>query len=96
MARAKIIIHGDEVGRLLRGEGRYYGVRADMEARGDRVAAAARSSAPVGETGNYRDGIEAETQITDRVTVKVGSDVDYADTVESATGNMSRALDAAG
>lgn len=69
------------------------GVRADLEARGDRVRAAAAASAPV-ESGRYRDSIEVWSTTTDRAAVMIGSAVPYAGEVEAATGNLARALDA--
>lgn len=71
------------------------GVRADLERRGRRVLAAAVASAPV-ETGAYRDALTLWTSQTDRVVVRVGSSARHAPLVEASTGNLARALDAAG
>lgn len=73
--------------------------RAETEAAllavAERVADAARASAPVGETGNYRDSISAFIeQHPTRVVAHVTADVPYAMQVESATGNLARAMDA--
>lgn len=69
------------------------GVTEDMMRRGEQVAAAARSDAPV-LTGAYRDSIT----VTEREGggVDVGSDLPYALVVQARTGNLARALDAAG
>lgn len=71
------------------------GIAADMRRRAERGAEAARGSAEV-ETGTYRDSITAWSATTDRAVGRFGSDVDYADIVEANTGNLARALDAAG
>ena len=71
------------------------GVRADLTSRMERVAAAARASAPF-ETGAYRDGIAIWQDTTDRAAVRCGSRARHAPLVEAKTGNMARALDAAG
>lgn len=78
------------VGDLLRSPG----VRADLTARAEHVLSAAESSAPVGETGNYKAGLHIVQDTTDRAVVRVASDVDYAFIVEANTGNLARALDA--
>ena len=67
---------------------------ADLMPFGEKVEAAAQSSAPV-LTGTYRDSIHTE-DAPDGLGVVVVSDVRYAIYVEAATGNLSRALDAAG
>lgn len=71
------------------------GVAADMRARAERAADAGRATAPA-ETGAYRDGITAWSDRTDRAVGRAGSSVEYAPEVEANTGNMARALDAAG
>jgi hypothetical protein len=88
---ARVIIHGPAIRALLNSPG----VRADLEARGDRVLAAAQASAPV-ESGRYRESLTVWSDTTDRAVVRVGSELDYAPAVEAATGNLARALDAAG
>lgn len=71
------------------------GVQTDLLARGQRVAAAARASAPV-ESGAYRDGIDVEVdEHPSRVAVHVGTSVDYGMKVEANHGTLARALDAA-
>lgn len=93
MARSscKVELHHSAIGDMLQGAG----VRADMLARAERAAEAARAAAPV-VSGTYRDSIEAYTVTTDRAVGRVGSSVPYAGTVEANHGTLSRALDAAG
>ena len=91
----RVIVHDPEVRRLLRAEGRYGGVRIDLENRGQRVLAQAQAQAPY-DTGTYQASLELGSDTTDTARVTVGSDVDYAMYVEADTGNLARALDAAG
>lgn len=69
----------------------------DGARRADRVAAQGRATAPV-VSGTYRDSIRVsrETHGRGRPVFHVGPSVDYGMKVEAATGNMARALDAAG
>lgn len=71
------------------------GVRADLSARAERVAEAARSAAPV-DTGAYKASIRVliEDHPT-RVAAHVSAGVRYAHLVESRLGVLARALDAA-
>ncbi len=71
------------------------GVRADLTRRMERVADKGRSAAPVA-SGDYKDHIEVFQATTDRAVVRAGSTSDHALQVEVHTGNMTRALDAAG
>lgn len=71
------------------------GVQDDLERRGQNVLAAATASALV-DTGAYRDGLTVWTAHTDRAVVRVGSTARHAPLVEAMTGNLARALDAAG
>ena len=70
-------------------------VEAFLRGRIESALSAARSSAPVA-TGAYRDSLRVEIAHTDRVVARVVSDVDHAMIVEADTGNLARALDAAG
>lgn len=70
-------------------------VRASLTARAERVLAAAQASAPV-VTGGYRDGLEIVQDSTDRVAVRVVGTTPHSHLVEADTGNLARALDAAG
>lgn len=72
------------------------GVRADLQTRAERAAAAARAAAPV-DTGAYRASIRVETEVHgDRVVSRIVADVDYAMGVEAKTGTLARSLDFAG
>lgn len=71
------------------------GVRALVNDRAERVLSAAQSGAPV-ETGTYRGSLHIEQVTTDRAVARVIASVDYAHVVEANTGNLARAIDAAG
>ena len=71
------------------------GVRADLTRRAGLVEAAAKASAPV-TSGAYRDSIQIIQATTDRAVVRVGASVPYAANIEAGSGNLSRALGAAG
>jgi hypothetical protein len=76
---------------LLSGE-----VRRDLYRRGQAMLSAARASAPY-RTGAYRNSLRVEQSTrSDRASVRVVADVDYALKVEADSGNLARALDAAG
>lgn len=74
------------------------GVAAEIERRGNMILAAARSTAPVGATGDYRDGLrlEMDEHAVSGAVAHIYSTVDYAFAVEAKTGNLARSLDAAG
>lgn len=78
--------------RALLNEG---GVRDMLTSRMQDALAAARASAPV-ESGEYRDGLGVFQATTDRAAVRLGSTARHAPLVEARTGNIARALDAAG
>lgn len=69
--------------------------RTDGERRMQQVLAKAEASAPV-DTGAYRDSLHIEHVTTDRAVVRVVAGTDHAWIVEARTGNLARALDAAG
>lgn len=71
------------------------GVRAELTRRMGPVEAAAKASAAV-ESGAHRDSIHIEQATTDRAVVRVVADSDHSLVVEAKTGNLARALDAAG
>lgn len=71
------------------------GTRAMLTAKAEPVLAAAEASARV-VTGAYRDSLEIRQDTTDRAAVRVVATVSYALAVEANTGNLARALDAAG
>lgn len=91
MARAKIRLIHPGMKALLNDPG----VRDDLTERAERVADSARSSAPVA-TGEYRDSIHVLQGTTDRAAVRVGTTAPHGLVVEARTGNLARALDAAG
>lgn len=71
-------------------------VRDALTPRADRVLAAAESGAPV-DTGAYQASLRTEDVTTEAgAGVRITADVPYAVFVEADTGNLSRALDAAG
>lgn len=71
------------------------GTRSFLTTEAGKVLAAAQSSAPV-DTGAYRAGLHIEQATTDRAVVRVAGGTDHDFVVEAKTGNLSRALDAAG
>lgn len=93
MARStvKVKISSPGILALLKSEG----VRGEIRRRSEPVLSAAINGAPVA-SGAYRDSLSAVDDTTDRAVVRVGSSVSYAGVVESRTGNLARALDAAG
>lgn len=91
MAKAEVKLISAGMRALLNSSG----VRADMMRRAERVASAARSSAPVA-TGAYRNSIRAVSATTDRAVGRAVASVPYALVVEARTGNLARSLDAAG
>lgn len=66
-----------------------------MMTRANRVAAAARSSAPV-LTGAYRNSITTQLARTDRAVGRVIASAPHAMLVEANTRNLGRSVDAAG
>lgn len=89
MARVKLVSQG--MRELLNAPG----VTRDLERRGRSILAAATATAPV-DTGAYRDGLTMWTAHTDRTVVRIGSSARHSPLVEAMTGNLARALDAAG
>jgi hypothetical protein len=71
------------------------GVRAELTRRAGPVLAAAKASAPV-DTGAYKESIAIVQATTDRAVVRVVATDRKSFLVESRTGNLARALDAAG
>lgn len=64
--------------------------------RAEAVLETARANAPVGPTGNYRDGLTLQQDTTDRAVVRVVGTAPHSHLVEANTGNLARALDSAG
>lgn len=71
-------------------------VRRMLRQRAEAVAARARASAPVGDTGDYRNSIAVESATTDRAVERVVARDRKALIIESKTGNLARALGAEG
>lgn len=87
--KVKMISAGIEA--LLKGaEG-----RAAVESRLSAVESAAIAGAPI-DSGEYVGSIHAEWTTTDRIVGRVVADAPHALVVEADTGNLARALDAAG
>lgn len=76
---------------LLKGSVGHNAVEGPAEA----ALSAAVAGAPV-ETGAYRGSLHIEWDTTDRAVARVVADVNYSHVVEANTGNLARALDAAG
>lgn len=58
----------------------------------ERIAATARETAPVGDTGDYRDGIVTASKLQERYVGLVIATDPKSMLVESKTGNLARAL----
>lgn len=91
MAGIKVTLNHGGMGELLKSAE----VRDALTQRAERVLAAAKAAAPV-DTGAYRDGLHVEQATTDRAVVRVSGDTDHDWILEAKTGNLARALDAAG
>jgi hypothetical protein len=92
MARTRVVLKGAGMRALLKDAG----VVGHLEDRMDNVLAEAVANAPV-DTGAYVDSLHLETvEHPTRTVVRVVADVEHALAVEATTGNLSRALDAAG
>lgn len=92
----KITLDHRGIGALLKSDG----VRAELTKRAERVLAQAKSTAPYDESNttgpHYRDGLHIEQDTTDRAAVRIKGGTDHDWIVEARTGNLARALDAAG
>ena len=71
------------------------GTRALLTSKAGPVLSAAQAGAPVA-TGEYRDSLKIVQDTTDRAVVRVVSTAPHGLIVEARTGNLARALDAAG
>ena len=91
MAGVKIEIHSAGIEEILTSAG----VRSMLTDRAERVLAEAKANARV-DTGEYRDGLHIVQDTTDRAVVRVAGSTDHDLVVEAETGNLARALDAAG
>lgn len=91
MGKAKVELRSTGVRALLNDSG----VRAFLAGKADAVAAAARSSAPV-DSGEYQASIHRVSATTDRAVERVVASAPHALGVEARTGNLARAMNAAG
>lgn len=94
MARARVVLDSRGVSALMSAPG----VRAELERRAQAAAATARATAPV-QSGAYRDSITVESgtsPVDGRARAIVKATAAHANSVESRTGNLARALNAAG
>jgi hypothetical protein len=91
MAKVRIKLNSPGMKDLLNDPG----VREFLHGLADEVLATAQATAPV-VTGEYRDSLTVWDATTDRAVVRVGTDAPHGYLVESRTGNLSRAVDAAG
>lgn len=91
MAKARVTLHSAGVADVLKGRK----TRDLLRAHAERVASAARSSAPV-ETGAYRESIHVEDVTTDRAVARVVASAPHAHLVEARVGTLARALGSAG
>lgn len=91
MSKVRIDLSHAGMAALLKSDA----VRDELKSRAEKVLAQARESAPV-ETGAYRDSLTIVEDTTDRAAVRVTSTAPHGFIVEAATGNLARALDAAG
>lgn len=67
-------------------------VRAVVDEATERVANKARSTAPVGDTGDYKDGITTGSKLQKRYIGLVQATDPKSMIVEARTGNLARAL----
>lgn len=91
MARTKVKLNHAGMRDLLRDPG----VRAELTRRAELVLQEATANAPV-DTGAYRDGLQIIQDTTDRAVVRIAGTAPHSHLVEAKTGNLARALDAAG
>lgn len=65
--------------------------RAALQGPAQTILARAKASAPV-DTGAYRDSLHIDEDRTDRVVLRVGSNLDYAVAIQADTGHLARTL----
>lgn len=91
MADIRFVPNRSGIDELQRGPD----LQRELRRRADRIADAARASAPV-LTGEYRDSIHVEEEVVDgKAVARVVASSDHAIYVEAETGNMTRSFDAA-
>lgn len=92
VGRSSVTWNSDELGRILKSQG----VVDVLMERARQVEMEAIANAPV-DTGQYQASIHTEVvEHPSRTVVRVVADAPHAWIVEANTGNLARALDAAG
>lgn len=91
MARTRVKLNSGGMKSLLNDAG----VAADLQSRGQAVLNIARATAPV-DTGEYRNSLFLIPATTDRAVCRIGTSAPHGMIVEWRTGNLAKALDAAG
>lgn len=91
---ARVTINHREVGRMLRAEGPYHGIRTMLTEKMQPVLAAAKAD-PHDDTGDYERGLHIEQATTDRAVVRVVSGDWKGYILEARYGILARALDSA-
>lgn len=91
MARTTVKLNHREIQSYLDGG---HGVRSMLESKAKSALAAAQSD-PHDDSGAYEDSLQIDEVHTDRMVLRVGSDIDYAMVQEARYGVLARALDAA-
>ncbi|WP_269304923.1 HK97 gp10 family phage protein [Aeromicrobium sp. HA] len=91
MARVKVKLNSPGMSSLLKDAG----VAAELERRGQAVLNTARATAPV-DTGEYRNSLFILPAMTDRAVCRIGTRAPHGMIVEFKSGNLAKALDAAG
>lgn len=89
MAKVKIELDHGGMQSILDGDG--VDIEGPLMEVAQRSASRARSTAPV-DSGDYRDGIHAELDHTDRVVARVVATDWKSSIVEAKTGNLKRSL----
>ena len=87
----RVVMQGRGIAEILKDDG----VRAELTRKAEAVLSAARASAPVA-SGEYAGSLHIKQDTTDRVAVRVVGTAPHSHLVEADTGNLARALDAAG
>jgi hypothetical protein len=91
VARTRVTLKSSGVKELLNSRS----TRALLTEKAEAVLSAAQASAPVS-TGAYKAGLRVQQDTTDRAVARVVGTAPHSHLVEANTGNLARALDAAG
>jgi hypothetical protein len=65
--------------------------RAALQGPAQTVLAHAKATAPV-DSGAYRDSLRIVEDHTDRIVLRVGSSLDYANVIQANTGHLARSI----